>query len=541
MQRYAAIPQTSFFLWGLEGVARWVVPGLLLLGMGLRLAVMGRPGIHPDEALYASWALRIADGSDPALLGVHVDKPPLLLYLLAGLFRLGGAGPEQIAGRDLLISLGRLSGLIASALSMGLLFAIARRVYGRPVGILSLALFAVSPLAVRLSPTLLTDPWLVLWLLLGLWAALERRSWLAGLACGLAYATKQQGILIVPLVLLTWRAVETPLKPSARSLHVAAWVGASPTSRPSRRDIWRLLNGFLLVAAVVLWWDSLRWQWMPSYWDRSLENYGGLALVAGSEVIDRLVRWGEPLSYVFGSPVLSVALLAGLPIVFFLAWQRRRNQAGRFDLVLLTTAAGYLVAHVAVTFAPWDRYVLPLVPMLALLLARVLEWLLASAREEGALGGSQIRRLALLGILLIGLAHGASLAVSRHGPVGNATAYDGVSTVAAHMQKVAGQGPVLYHRQLGWHYGFFLYGEQEVELRWWEKAEDLAALATVDTDRAQYVAFPTGGDRPVVQSVLRASGLRLMPELRARHADGSPSLTLYRLQRAPDGATRNGR
>ncbi|MCB0231469.1 MAG: DUF2029 domain-containing protein, partial [Anaerolineae bacterium] len=40
-----------------------------------------------------------------------------------------------------------------------------------------------------------------LWMLLGLWAAQRGRPWLAGIACGLAFATKQQALLILPLVL----------------------------------------------------------------------------------------------------------------------------------------------------------------------------------------------------------------------------------------------------------------------------------------------------------------------------------------------------
>ena len=39
--------------------------------------------LHRDEALYGYWARLIASGQDPLLLIPWVDKPPLVLYLLA--------------------------------------------------------------------------------------------------------------------------------------------------------------------------------------------------------------------------------------------------------------------------------------------------------------------------------------------------------------------------------------------------------------------------------------------------------------------------
>ena len=184
--------------------ARWGLAVVLLAGLALRLGLLSRPGLHPDEALYASWALRIAEGRDPALLGVLVDKPPLFLYLLAGLFRLAGHAGANTADLAGLVAAGRLAAVGASLVSLVLLWAVARQVYGRRAALLAVALFAVSPLAARLSPTLLTDPWLVLWMLLGLWAGLKGRSWLTGLACGLAYATKQQAVLLIPLILAVY-------------------------------------------------------------------------------------------------------------------------------------------------------------------------------------------------------------------------------------------------------------------------------------------------------------------------------------------------
>jgi hypothetical protein len=52
---------------------------------------------HPDEALYASWALSIAYGRDMLLAQAAPDKPPLLFYLMAGVFFI--LGRVEVAGR----------------------------------------------------------------------------------------------------------------------------------------------------------------------------------------------------------------------------------------------------------------------------------------------------------------------------------------------------------------------------------------------------------------------------------------------------------
>ena len=90
--------------------ARWGLAAVLVGGLALRLVLLSRPGLHPDEALYASWALRIAEGRDPALLGVLVDKPPLFLYQLAGLFRLAGHAGANTADLAGLVAAGQTGG-----------------------------------------------------------------------------------------------------------------------------------------------------------------------------------------------------------------------------------------------------------------------------------------------------------------------------------------------------------------------------------------------------------------------------------------------
>src|SRR5207245_2495138 len=93
---------------------------------------------HPDEALYASFARLIASGRDPLLSGVVVDKPPLPFYLTALAFIL--IGSTEFAAR--------LPNFYASLVSLALLFALARRMYGLSTAHLAAWILALSPFAI---------------------------------------------------------------------------------------------------------------------------------------------------------------------------------------------------------------------------------------------------------------------------------------------------------------------------------------------------------------------------------------------------------
>jgi 4-amino-4-deoxy-L-arabinose transferase-like glycosyltransferase len=506
----------------------WLWGGVVILGAVLRLVHLRRPGLHPDEALYASWALRIADGSDPLLLGVAVDKPPLLLYGLAGLFRLADLASAGGVQHDSLVLWGRWAAVVASVASLVLLHAIGQRLYGRRVALLATTLYALSPLAVGLSPTLFTDPWLVLWMLLGVWAVLARRPWLTGLACGLAYATKQPALLLVPLLFASWIVQHGPY---------ARTISHSRLRFLPGRNAWRVVNGFLLVVVLVTWWDSQRWQWLPSFWDRSHTSYGGLTLVRGGGFFLRLEKWTELLQLTLGSSILLALLAIALLVILGYGLKNVANSRRcRFDLLLVTFVLGYLLVHLVFTLAPWDRYALPLAPLLSLALARGLSLIVRSLGRSSLLRGRRawIWQGTSLMVLAMALVQGMGPSLLGNMLVGDARAYDGAGAVAAYVRGYEPADVVLYHHWLGWHYQFYLH-DSPIELRWWESAEDLAVKVGSDPSRAQLVALPAGRETKTWLQALKAADLQLVPLIEILHADGSPSLTLHRLDRASAG------
>ena len=196
---------------------------LLLLGWAMRAAVLTTHQLHPDEALYGYWGMLIVSGRDPWLATVPVYKPPLLPYLIAGSLALWGQTELAV----------RLPGLFAGTLAVALTGRLAWLLYrDRLVATVAALTVALSPLGLLLSATGFTDPLMVALGLAGCLAAAQGRAGWAGLLVGLAAATKQTGLVWLPLAGLLLVAAET------RRGERVAWV--------------RGVLGFLAVLALAL-------------------------------------------------------------------------------------------------------------------------------------------------------------------------------------------------------------------------------------------------------------------------------------------------
>src|SRR5512143_1096579 len=97
--------------------AQYPKPAHILLlicavAFALRLGPLFDNRFHPDEALFSTWALKIARGENLLLTGVPVDKPPLLIYLTALSYFI--FGQSELAAR--------VPNLIASVVSVALVW-----------------------------------------------------------------------------------------------------------------------------------------------------------------------------------------------------------------------------------------------------------------------------------------------------------------------------------------------------------------------------------------------------------------------------------
>jgi 4-amino-4-deoxy-L-arabinose transferase-like glycosyltransferase len=276
------------------------------------------PLLNPDERSIVprAWDMTHGGGLDPG----WYDYPSLVIELLAP-FQVGLDEPSYLAGRLVVVALG-VAG-VAAAWWLG------ARAYGPLAGFVAAGFTAVATTHVAYSRTAVTDVPFTTLATGSLALLVSRRLELAGLAAGLAAAAKYPGvILLVPLVVAGWR--DRQRLAVAIGLGALAFAAASP---------------FVLIHAGDAWSDASRVS------ERAQDGWLGFE-GDGSAPVAFADRLWEGLG-----PAVLVAVAA---LVFALV---RRRQA---DLVLASFGLAYFATLLPID-AHFDRYVLPLVPVLGAL------------------------------------------------------------------------------------------------------------------------------------------------------------------------------
>jgi hypothetical protein len=180
--------------------------------------------------------------------------------------------------------------------------------------------------------------------------------------------------------------------------------------------------------------------------------------------------------------------------------------------------------HWLLAIPAWDRYLLPLVPLVAVGVALPLE-------RFGRLSGRAPRTLAAA-VVLIALTWGALVPAwqARAGlwPVGaSPTADDGAQLTAAALAR-APWGTVLYDHWYSWQWRYyFVHGP--VYVSWFADpaalAEDVAAHGAGDT--ARYLAWPAAEAIAPLARALAGAGYALEPQ------DRFEAIDLYRIVADP--------
>jgi 4-amino-4-deoxy-L-arabinose transferase-like glycosyltransferase len=487
-----------------------VLTAILLLGLALRLAPWGHNRFLEDEALYATWGLQVATGADPMLDQEPVDKPPLHPYTLALSFIL--LGQNETAAR--------LPSLLASMVGIALVYALGQDLFGSvAVGLLAALLLALSPFDILFASTAFTDPLRTALVLAAILTAAKERLFAAGLLSGLAAATKQQGLLFLPLTVAIGLLSAPQHRPISRVRSLLSRLWSHP---------WLHFGlGFALVAAGVLGWDAARLQ-RPGFFEQGLISYGGLGPAQPQALGERAGAWLRLAGDFWVSPWFN-ALLLGAWVLWAGVSRVRKlgiQPPSKVDLAFGAVIACFLVLHWLLGFQVWDRYLLGLVPLAALLAAR------AFVALGKAIRPAPWRRLYVAGLSL-------ALVASRVGPLtkaarselplgGDHGAYDGIDALAAHVRSQVPPGAVLYHYWLGYHYRFYLYGAP-LRLHWYPDLADLAHDAYVYRREPRYIAFPSWRDSSPEMEALASAGIRLVPVMETSRRDGSTSFRLYRM------------
>ncbi len=311
--------------------SRWGGPRLALLAVLAAAAAIRIPGLdyglpyatllNPDEQSIVprAWKMVHGGGPDPHWF----DYPSLVLYLFAP-FQAWQDRPSILAARVVVVLLA--VGAVAASWWLG------KRAYGSLAGTVAAAVVAVETTHVLYSHMAVTDVALTLGVAASLALMVSGRLEWAGLAAGLATGAKYPGIfLLVPLVVAGWK--------QWRRVAVAVGIAALAFAATSP---------YVFVHPGQAAHEAFRVQRLAREGWLGFEH-DHISLVAFPARL-----WSGM------GPVLLVAA-AGLGVAL---WRRRRT-----DLILIAFVLVYFIDLLTLR-AHFDRYVLPLVPPLAVFAGR---------------------------------------------------------------------------------------------------------------------------------------------------------------------------
>ncbi len=474
---------------------------LILIGFGLRAALLTENRFHVDEALYATHARAVARGADPRLLTFDVDKPPLSTYLTAAAFAV--LGVSEFAAR--------VPNLLASVLSLSVAWALARRMYPLSGGArwFTLLILALSPYDVLFAPTVFAEPQLTLWVLLACRAAVGDRWGWAGGGLALALATKQSALFYIPLVV---------------ALGV---VYSSASALPYRALAVRLLRLALPLLGCVLLlllWDAPRGA-AHSFWALNLANNAPDRWIRAAEVLPRLLAWGFWLGMFTASAPLNAALLVvGVAGFVWRLCFRARQRAALADVVLV----GFILAYGGLlwlrAFNLYDRYIHTLLPLLALLAAHGVVAVPVSRRARG------VAAILLTLAMLLGCAFPLHDALAGRLVLGGDKGrYDGIDRVAEFLNgrpHAPGTPIWVCDHWLGWALGFYLGPETAAVVTWYPQP---GALTGGVPGAGCYLPVPA--DAPAARWLRTAerAGFGVTEVYAVPNRRGVRSFTVYRI------------
>lgn len=334
---------------------------LLLLAAVTFFAGLGRGAItDSDEAFYADAAREMVASGDWITPYYNYEprfQKPVLYYWLTAVASLV-LGDNEMAAR-----------LWAAIAGLGLVLVTAaagRRWYDESTGLLAGAIVATNVGYFSIGRMALPDLPLAFCISLAIWAALvatleQERSprkfvLLAALALGLGFLTKGPVGLIIPVIVIV------------------------PVLMIERRSI-ALTPGDIVLGIIVMLGAAV--PWYVVMWLRHGNEYLQGFFIGDNFERFATDRFNDPRPWWFYLPIVAGGLLPWTPLA--LVWLgpltqfvRRRRDIGTVDLRLLLWAALPL-AFFSLSVGKQPRYILPVLPPLALLLAssiveRTQEW-----------------------------------------------------------------------------------------------------------------------------------------------------------------------
>lgn len=474
----------------------WVPALVLLIGITLRLTMLHLDvRFHPDEALFAAQARLISEQGDTLLRTTDLDKPPLTFYVTAFSFRLFGS--TEFAAR--------LPDVLFSSLSLAVGYALAWSLYrDRLTALLAALLWALSPYDLAFAATAFTDIQATFWVLAACWLAVCELWPLAGCAAALAFAAKTNAALFVPLILL---------------LGLARNVQSYWRFRDLARRLWRFAWPLAAGIGLLILWDLGR---AP----RSFLSLGYVRnnpgrFIRADEVWPRLEQWGHWLSFIFGSPILSITLGAGTLLWLGSRVLYPRSRSAALDGLITGFGLAFLAWYWLIAFNTYDRYLHTLVPFLILLAARALTGLWRWSGQRMIAG-------VLIAGITVSLMLPATLKTLRGKSAigGDQGQHNGIDVLAGYLNtRLSGQR--VYDHWLGWELAYYLGEAPRVSLLYAPLPEALADDALHAAGSRFFVAPSPQAAAPWLAALHRV-GIQT-PVI---YFDAAHHFVVYRLDRA---------
>lgn len=427
---------------------------ILLLAAAARFHALGADlRFDGDEAWFATFARNAAVHGDWWLTG-PLDKPPLPMYLMALSMQFMGVVVNANGVLDLDLRMGewvaRLPSAFAGVITCAAFMVFVRRISRDGITVfLAGMIWALSPLAVEFDSVALTDALMMAGFSVSLAAAVHGRAGLAGAAWVLAFASKQQAIFLLPLILAL---VFLPMFAAKKGHRL------------------RFLVATGLGLGLLFLWDAIRVGESINA-IAAVNNNPYRTLADPLEWAKRARFWGNTLGMAFGAfgaHVLTGGWLFYAASLFPFAMREKglEQRHYRVRYLLITYSALYIIAHLVLPFNLYERYSLPAALLLTLPIAAVIAWL--------SRGRKRLSFPLLMAVML--------LIPIR--PL--ATPHDTDSDIIdlATFVNQQGLGTIVYNRWLGWEMGYYLGAWSDKRVVYYPTPEDFEVDAPKNPDTA---------------------------------------------------------
>jgi 4-amino-4-deoxy-L-arabinose transferase-like glycosyltransferase len=434
---------------------------ILLFGALLRFHALAEDvRFHPDEALFATFARNAAVHGEWMLPGA-LDKTPLSIYAAALSMHLTAVYVNEKQVLDLDLRQGetaaRLPNAFAGIVLIALVYILGRTLHDEATGLFAALLTAISPQLVAFSATSFTDMLMLTLCVASLTMAARKRFAWSGLWLALAIWAKQQGVFYLPLVL---------------------WQVYSHQKGVNWRALLRFRLSFAAGIALLLLWDAARQQ-TSLFALAAANNNPERFFIRADEILPRLFTWLSYSMTFFGVGWLTI------PLVLIGLWGIIHKPV-RF---LLLYIAAYFALHWLVAFNTYDRYLLLLIPPLAVIVGN----------------GIRVKSATLRSMLICGLMLLTVFTPLRY-PT-DSRAQDGEIIALADYLNAKPLGAIIYDHWLGWEMGYYLGPWSDKRRVYYPDPEIQAEDALLNPDPApRYFIAPREVETGAWLDAFRAKG-----------------------------------